>query len=56
MKTLKRNGWTVKATNTVIKIPIKLTNDIEYNAGCFAKINTPTPNRVVITESKIETL
>ena len=37
-------------------IPIIETNEIEYNAGCFAKIRTPTPKRVVITESIIDVL
>ena len=38
------------------RIPIIETNEIEYNAGCFAKIRTPTPKRVVITDSIIEVL
>ena len=32
------------------------TTEIECKAGCFAKIKTPTPKMVVITERIIEVL
>jgi hypothetical protein len=40
----------------VENIPIMETIEIEYKAGCFAKIKTPIPSNVVITESKIAVL
>ena len=38
------------------RIPIIETIEIEYKAGCFAKIKTPTPKIVVITERIIDVL
>lgn len=49
-------GCKVSAINSAEIIPITVTIEIEYNAGCFANISTPTPSIVVITESKIEVL
>ena len=37
-------------------IPIIDTIEIEYNAGCFANINTPTPKIVVMTDKIIDVL
>ena len=46
----------VNAMTTADKIPIIDTNDIEQSAGCFAKIRTPIPKIVVITDKIIEVL
>ena len=54
--TRNNKGCIVKAQNIAENIPIMQTKAILYNAGCLAKINTPMPNMVVITESVIEVL
>ena len=46
----------VKAKSIAENIPIMETTDIEYRAGCFANMRTPTPKMVVITDSMIDVL
>ena len=46
----------VKATKAAESMPINETTEIVYSAGCLAKINTPTPKMVVITDRIIEVL
>jgi len=56
MKNLNETGCMVKDRITAKKMPMMETTDMEYKAGCFAKIREPTPNIVVSIESKIEVL
>lgn len=46
----------VKATIKADVIPIIVTIEMEYNAGCLAKTKTPTPKIVVITDNITDVL
>ena len=53
---LKINGGMVNVTSKTDRIPIIDIVATDFKAGCLAKIKTPIPNKVVITESRTETL
>jgi len=53
-KKLKTNGCKIKVISIAENIPIMAIKAIDFKAGCFAKISTPVPKKVVATEKKIE--
>ena len=52
----KIRGGKVKVRMKTDRIPMIETVATDFRAGCWAKINTPIPNNVVITDSRIDTL
>src|SRR3984957_530337 len=53
---LNKNGIRICDIITTQQIPIIDINAIDFNAGCFAKINTPKPVSVVIADKKMDVL
>jgi hypothetical protein len=56
IRILKRKGINICDMMTTQAIPTIEIIAIDFNAGCFANINTPKPAIVVIAERKMDDL